>query len=129
MGRGAAKIRCSVEYKSIPKYILLLLLLHTCRPVRWQQLAWPEEHTSLLCLCCTGLTELPIGILCSVCLQLSTRVIEVGDRQAERLQWAAHAVTPSSHFLEYIPGRDQLWTPEALKAGTPLSCAVLCCLQ
>lgn len=61
-------------------------------------------------------------------LQLSSRMIEVGDRQAERVQWAAHAVAPSSHFLEYIPGRDQLWTPEALRAGAPFCCDVLCYL-
>ena len=52
-------------------------------------------------------------------------MIDVGNRQAERVQWDAHQVTPSSHFLEYIPGRDQLWTPEALRAG-PFR-AVLCC--
>lgn len=63
-----------------------------------------------------------------VCLQLSCCVIDVGDKQAERVQWTAHDVAPSSHFLEYIPGRDQLWTCEALKAGAPSSCrAVLCC--
>ncbi|KAL3133730.1 hypothetical protein ABBQ32_008220 [Trebouxia sp. C0010 RCD-2024] len=50
-------------------------------------------------------------------LQLSCCVIDVGDKQAERVQWTAHDVAPSSHFLEYIPGRDQLWTCEALKAG------------
>ena len=60
-------------------------------------------------------------------------MVEVGDRQAGRVQWAAHEVTPSSHFLEYIPGRDQLWTPEALRAGSPSSMlwlcyAVLCCV-
>ncbi|KAL3143278.1 hypothetical protein ABBQ38_002121 [Trebouxia sp. C0009 RCD-2024] len=54
-------------------------------------------------------------------LQLSCRVIDVGDKQAERAQWTAHEVPPSSHFLEYIPGRDQLWTCEALKAGLDVS--------
>ena len=67
-------------------------------------------------------------VVCVV--QLSSRMVEMGNRQAERVQWAAHEVTPSSHFLEYIPGRDQLWTPEALRAGSSpsmLCCAVLCC--
>ncbi|DBA75057.1 TPA: hypothetical protein ACH3X1_010392 [Trebouxia sp. C0004] len=49
--------------------------------------------------------------------QLSTRQIDVGSAQPEKLHWQSHEVRASSHLLEYIPGRDQLWGPEMLAAG------------
>ena len=54
-------------------------------------------------------------ILCG--LQLTQRVIEVGSAQPQLVQWEAHEVQASSHFLEYIPGRDRLWPPADLAAG------------
>ena len=55
-------------------------------------------------------------------LQLSTRQIDVGSIQPQKVHWQSHEVRASSHLLEYIPGRDQLWAPETLAAGAlPLS--------
>ena len=55
-------------------------------------------------------------------LQLNSRQIDVGSLQPEKVHWQSHEVRASSHLLEYIPGRDQLWAPETLAAGAlPLS--------
>ena len=54
-------------------------------------------------------------------MQLSSGGVEVGDWQPQRVHWQAHKLPPSSHLLEYIPGRDQLWPPQALAAGAPMS--------
>lgn len=50
-------------------------------------------------------------------LQLAERVIDVGLAQPQLVHWGLHDIHPSSQFLEYICGRDQLWPPPALAAG------------
>lgn len=50
-------------------------------------------------------------------LQLTERTIEVGSAEPQLQHWLAHEVKASAHFLEYIPGRDQLWDAPALAAG------------
>ncbi len=54
--------------------------------------------------------------------------------QAQTVHWQAYELALSSHLLEYIPGRDQLWAPEALAAGATLTCfeqpvAHYCCVE
>ncbi len=58
----------------------------------------------------------------AVLLQLSSRQIDVGSIQPQKVHWRSHEVRASSHLLEYIPGRDQLWTPEMLAAGAHPLC-------
>jgi len=58
----------------------------------------------------------------AVLLQLSSRQIDVGSIQPQKVHWRSHEVRASSHLLEFIPGRDRLWAPETLAAGAhPLS--------
>lgn len=45
------------------------------------------------------------------------RAIDVGPVQPQQVHCTMHELETSSHFLEYIPGRDQLWPPPALAAG------------
>lgn len=50
-------------------------------------------------------------------LQLTMRAIDVGIARPQQVQCTMHELEASSQFLEYIPGRDQLWPPPALAAG------------
>lgn len=56
-------------------------------------------------------------MLTAVALQLSSSLVSAGSKQPQAVHWQAQEIPPSSHLLEYIPGRDQLWPPEDLAAG------------
>ena len=50
-------------------------------------------------------------------LQLSSRLAHSSGAQLCSEQWQHHEVPASNLFLEYIPGRDTLYTSEQLAAG------------
>lgn len=52
-------------------------------------------------------------------LQLSKRLAQPDGAQVNELQWHSHELPDSNAFVEYIPGRDNLYTAEQLAAGKP----------
>ena len=49
-------------------------------------------------------------------------------------RWELEALPPSAHFLDYIPGRDTLFSAGTLAAGTSCICSAsqsfgVCCCQ
>ena len=145
--QGAAK---SVQEGSgLDGLLMQALLVHAAFRICWQMQQGPTTLDKLTRLeqAVVGLQQqalLPMLLLktganvdklaqltCTGRLQLSDSLVNAGNRQAERVHCIAHEVIQSSHFLEYIPGRDKLWTAEALAAGRAparimLCCAVLC---
>lgn len=52
-------------------------------------------------------------------LQLSKRLAQPDGAQVNGLQWHSHELPDSNAFVEYVPGRDKLYTPEELATGKP----------
>jgi len=65
----------------------------------------------------THITARSVLTVSDIVPQLSARFADAGAREPQTVRWQCSARPPSNLFLEFIPGRDTLYSPEELVAG------------